>query len=117
MKFADAIDVAVDQANKAIGTFRHGCVIMNGRKVVAVGNNHRRKHIGTFSVHAEMDAIWKMPCNESFDNLKAIVIRINREGHLVYSKPCEMCQKTLQDNGIRCVAYSTHNGHVVVEKI
>jgi pyrimidine deaminase RibD-like protein len=87
MRLCEAIDEAISCAEQADQPFRHGCVIMSGKKMVSNGFNHVRKNIGTYSVHAEMDALWKLN-TDAYDNLKAVIVRVSKTGYLGNSRPC-----------------------------
>lgn len=117
VKLIEAIDLAIEQAQKSSGPFRHGCVIMSGKNVISKGNNHVRNKIGTLSVHAEMDAIWKMD-SEQYSNKKAVIVRIsNAETKLANSRPCHMCMNLLKQNGISTIVFSTSSGKIQMEQI
>lgn len=53
-------------------------------------------------MHAELDAIRKLPSNINYRRLKLLVIR---EG-LKLSKPCHRCHKVLNALGIKKIYYS-----------
>ncbi|AGE54171.1 cytidine and deoxycytidylate deaminase [Paramecium bursaria Chlorella virus NY2B] len=113
----EAVSIAINQANRSTGNFRHGCVILSGKKIIAEGHNHMRRDIGTFSVHAEMDGLWKIYDSDLYDNLKAVVIRITTTGKLANSRPCEMCMAALRQHKIETIVYSTACGRLKMEKI
>lgn len=46
-------------------------------------------------------------------NWKIVVLRINREGRILLSKPCRNCQKILDAVGLNNVYYSNDNGEFV----
>lgn len=116
MKLVDAIDVAIEQAKKSSGPFQHGCVIMGGKNIISKGNNHVRQNIGTLSIHAEMDAVWKM--DSDHPNKTAIIVRISSSGSkLSSSRPCHMCMGTLKQHGIQRIVYSTSVGNLKIERI
>lgn len=116
MRLSEAIDEAICCAEQVDEPFRHGCVIMSGRKMISSGYNHTRKQIGTYSIHAEMDALWNMD-SDAYDNLKAIVVRVSKTGVLGNSRPCSMCYNALKQHGVKCVVYSSVGGKIVMEKI
>jgi len=117
VKLIEAIDLAIEQAQKSSGPFRHGCVIMSGKNVISKGNNHFRNKIGTVSVHAEMDAIWKMD-SDQYSNKKAVIVRISSaETKLANSRPCHMCMNLLKQNGISTIVFSTSSGKIQMEQI
>ncbi|ABT14670.1 hypothetical protein NY2A_B271R [Paramecium bursaria Chlorella virus NY2A] len=113
----EAIESAIEQANRSSGPFKHGCVIMSGKKIIATGNNHTRRDIGTFSIHAEMDALWRISDSDLYDNMKAVIIRVTNTGKLANSRPCEMCMAALKQHNIRTIVYSTTCARLKMEKI
>lgn len=117
VKLIEAIDIAIEQARKSNGPFKHGCVIMSGKNVISKGNNHVRNKVGTLSIHAEMDAIWKVD-SDQYSNKKAIVIRLSNAGtKLANSRPCSICMGLLKQHGIATIAYSTASGSIQLEQI
>ena len=62
-------------------------------KVLAYGINHYSildYNIG-ISTHAEVSAINKLPSTRKIQNIDIFVLKIDRNGKLGYSKPCENC--------------------------
>jgi tRNA(Arg) A34 adenosine deaminase TadA len=117
VKLIEAIDLAIDQAKKSSGPFKHGCVIMSGKNIVSKGNNHIRTKVGTLSIHAEMDAIWKMD-SDQYSNKKAVIVRLSNGGtKLSNSRPCSICMGLLKQHGINTIAYSTASGKIQLEQI
>ena len=118
VKLIEAIDIAVEQAKKSSGPFKHGCVIMAGKNIVSKGNNHVRRNIGTLSIHAEMDALWKIMDSEQYSNKKAVIVRLSNAGtKLANSRPCSICMGLLKQHGISTIAYSTASGKIQMEQI
>ena len=117
VKLIEAIDIAVEQAKKANGTFKHGCVIMSGKNVISKGHNHVRNQVGTLSIHAEMDCLWKMD-SDQYSNKKAVIVRLsNADTKLANSRPCSMCMGLLRQHGVSTIAYSTSAGTIKIERI
>lgn len=116
MRLSEAIDEAIECAKNAQEPFRHGCVILSGRKMVSSGFNHTRRQIGTFSVHAEMDALWCLD-SDNYDNLKAVIVRVSKTGYLGNSRPCDMCMAALRQNNVKTIVYSTVGGKICMERI
>lgn len=62
-------------------------------------------------LHAETDLISRLWGKYYIDeNLKMIVIRLNKRGELRYSKPCKNCSKIIRALGIKKVCWSIDNG-------
>lgn len=117
-KLAEAIDIAVEQARKSNGPFKHGCVVMSGKNVIAKGHNHIRRNIGTLSIHAEMDSVWKIMDSDQYSNKKAVIVRLsNGATKLANSRPCSICMGLLKQHGITTIAYSTASGSIQLEQI
>lgn len=59
-------------------------------------------------VHSESHLVSKLlDCYNTIDtNLSVVVIRINRQGRILLSKPCENCQKILNAVGLNKVYWS-----------
>ena len=62
--------------------------------------------------HAESHLISKLlDCYNTIDsNWSIVVMRINRKGLILGSKPCENCDKLLNAVGLNTIYYSTDNG-------
>lgn len=115
----EALETAIHQASKSVEQFRHGAVVMQGAQILAVGRNRNDNPCGLWSIHAEMDALWKLG-PEPPRPLHVVVVRLKhprpddrhaaRHGHwheLGLSRPCPACQKLLRRKGVRRVTYST----------
>jgi len=116
-RLSEAIELAIEQANRSAAPFKHGCVILSGKKIISEGYNHTRKNIGTFSVHAEMEALWKIYDTELYENKKAVIIRVSPSGKLANSRPCTICMTALKQHGVKTIVYSTPCGRIHMEKI
>ena len=61
--------------------------------------------------HAETDLVSKLWGRHYIDSrLKIVVIRLNKNGQLRQSKPCERCSKILKALDVNQVWWSTENG-------
>ena len=62
-------------------------------------------------LHAETDLISRLWGKYYIDeNLKMVIIRLNKRGELRYSKPCSNCSKIIRSLGIKKVWWSIDNG-------
>ena len=62
---------------------------------------------GFFSYHAEINAMRKVGfCKRILKGATLYVVRINTNGELVMSKPCERCEKICKKYGVK-VYYSS----------
>ena len=125
----------------------HISCLVTGGKTRSIGWNHNRSTNSNkplFSIHAEQHSILKelnkskeyslkkiikdsgkIPKNTKikkdvkkiFRNTGAIVIRLNKNGELVNSKPCIKCLSYYKFCGIKYVIYSNNQGDMIKEKI
>ena len=58
-----------------------------------------------------------MNSKEKRKNYDILVIRINREGKLCNSRPCNQCIITLKNIGVKKVYYSNDDGKIIHEKL
>lgn len=91
---------------------RHGAVIVKGKDIISEGFNHKRWHLyHKLSVHAEVDALSKLPHKKKLlSQCDMYVVRIGNEAMgrpLKFSKPCSDCTKAILKSGLRRVFYST----------
>ena len=96
---------AVRQATLSVETFKLGAALCIGRRVVAVGRNRNANACGLASVHAEMDALWKVCAVPK--NARLVVVRLRRDQDFGCSRPCQACMAALRRRGVRHVTYST----------
>lgn len=102
-----AVERAIGAACTASGAFRHGAAVVCRNEVVAVGRNHYLDcHPRLHSVHAEMDALMKVPRRLRRKPMSIVVVRVAGDGHLRLSRPCPICQKLLEKFRITKVYYS-----------
>jgi deoxycytidylate deaminase len=89
-------------ATKSPHNFRHSSIIIRGGKILSYGHNHN-------SIHAEVNALNDVWSNKLL-NAYIINFRINREGELRNSFPCDNCVTYAKNKGIRKIVFSTENG-------
>tara|TARA_B100000287_G_scaffold411946_1_gene441888 strand:- start:68 stop:403 length:336 start_codon:yes stop_codon:yes gene_type:complete len=105
------IDEAFNQAMKSDMNFNHGCVIVYRGKIVGKGyNTYINSNCNDkLSLHAEVsaikDALKKISANE-LKKCDLIVIRINKIGNYLNSKPCSNCTNYINKFCIKKVFYS-----------
>lgn len=78
-------------------------------KAYQIGKQFKIKHYQRYPyVHAESHLVSKLldTYNAIDSNLSVIVLRINRQGKILLSKPCENCQKILDAVGLKKVYWS-----------
>lgn len=100
----EALALARREALKSAEQFRLGAAVLRRRAVVATGRNRAANPCGLWSVHAEMDALWK---TKRGGGLHLVVVRVLRDGSAAMSKPCHACARALARAGVRKVTYTT----------
>ena len=97
------IEEAVRQATLATGQFKHGAVLMHGKKVIAAANN-------THKYHAERRALMVCPRhylkNKRAAECVMYVARVNNQGCTALSKPCPACQRVIEAMNVRVVFFT-----------
>lgn len=103
----EAVRRAIDAALTVSGSFRHGAAVVCRNEVIAVGKNyHIDNHPRLHSMHAEMDALMKVPRKLRRKPLYIVVVRVSNDGELRLSMPCPTCQKLLEKFKIPKIYYS-----------
>jgi hypothetical protein len=103
----------------------HACFIYRRNKLLSIGVNEptrpsaiafkfARKYGGRVRfpyLHAEISAISKLIGRHNIgSDLKIVVIRINKSGELMFSRPCKHCRKVLDAFCLTKIYYSTPEG-------
>lgn len=109
----------------------HYCSAFNGNKMIEFAQNNpikmstkafrigKRFNIPKYLeypyVHGESHLISKLldRYNTIDPNWSIVVMRINRQGLILGSKPCENCKKLLNAVGLNKVYYSIDNGNFI----
>ncbi len=105
-------DEAFNQALKSDMNFNHGSVVIYRGKIIGKGYNtyvnSNCKH-SKVSLHAEVsainDALKKITANE-LKKCELVIIRINKEGGCLNSRPCCKCEKYINKFSIKRVFHS-----------
>jgi pyrimidine deaminase RibD-like protein len=107
------MNVARFLAAKSSMRHKHGAVVVKSGRVVGMGYNKSRnhpdvvtdgKHREQCGYHAEAVAIKEAGTNARGATI--FVARINRQGEDLLSKPCELCQKTIEESGLKNVLFT-----------
>jgi len=108
---------------KSTFPYLHICCIIKGDNVISTGvNSERELYSGcTYSCHAETDAIYKLPPNNSkrIKNIDIIVIRVTQL-KLKDSKPCSKCLEhmmKIKGYKIKNIYYSDNDGTIKCERL
>ena len=107
------IEEAEHCALKSDMNFNHGAVVIYRGKILSSGYNyyHDYKFNSNYkeSVHAEVSAInnarKKIPASE-LKKCELVIIRVNKRGEHLNSKPCCHCEKFINGFNIRKVFHS-----------
>lgn len=101
---------AYDLAMMSTERQKHGCIIVSNRRVLGVGVNTFRNNPRTtsqtdgLSTHAEVNALRQLSRTRS--SLTAYVVRVNNDGNVMNSCPCDNCQIWLADWNVKKVFHS-----------
>lgn len=125
-KVAQAIAETSDFISEVNRPIRMGAVIVVKNNILAVGKNSRKTHpiqksynvanaphkTGNAYLHAEMDAIRKLPRWFAESNFQArlYVSRYDMNGNFAMSRPCSSCLAAIKDVGISEIYYTTPDG-------
>jgi tRNA(Arg) A34 adenosine deaminase TadA len=122
------IDCLIQAALKSDVGNKHSAAVISGNMVVSLGYNKHAKLSHVSTIHAEMDALYKIPkqFKKSTRLLDVFIIRVkvvkdacNGPAFFVLknSKPCRHCLMNLAHKGIRRAFYSDVNGVICVEDV
>lgn len=104
MRASAALALASCEALKSPETFRLGAVVLRRSCVLAAGHNRNLNAYGLSSIHAEMDALWKVHVPK---NTTVVVVRLRKDGTWACSRPCAACEKALKKARVSRVIYTT----------
>ncbi len=106
--------------------FRHGAVLFRGSRILNCSANQKRftqfarkfasNDLRFATLHAEIGAILNQP-REKLIGSDVLVVRINKTGSFMNSKPCPMCASAMKHVGIRRVWFSNSIGEIVCERL
>ena len=117
---------------RAIRTYHYAAAFDNNKMIGFAQNNPIKFDAKTFRMgemfnirtykeypypHAESHLISKLlrRYNSICTNWSIVVLRINREGKILLSKPCKNCQKILDALDLNNVYYSNNQGNFINE--
>ena len=116
--------------NKLVRCYHYAAAFDNNKMIAFAQNNPIKTHAGAYRIgedfqlekykefpyyHSESHLIAKLldRYNTIDSNWSIVVMRINRKGLILGSKPCENCDKLLNTVGLDKVYYSDDNGNFV----
>lgn len=105
------LNEAYNQALKSEMNFNHGAVLIHRGKIVGKGRNTyiNSSYNEKSSIHAEVSAIkdgLKKISAEELKKCELVIIRVNRSGECLNSKPCCNCERFIRSCNIKKVFYS-----------
>jgi deoxycytidylate deaminase len=100
---------------------RHVAVIAKAGRILSVGRNRNKTHPEAVvlsangnkilkSIHAELDAIFKVKNKKQLRGATIYVARLGRSGHPGMSCPCKMCQALIDKYGLKRAVFTTDYG-------
>lgn len=121
--FNTAYKIALQNKNKTKS--RHACILVKGGSVISTATNcskrtrlvdyyYKEEHYG---LHAEARCVAKVRRKIDLNGSKAFVIRLDKNGNITTSKPCNNCQKLLYNYGIKKVFYTINNNTYACMKL
>lgn len=118
-KFVNIVERLSKVALQSALNQKHGACLVYGDQILSTGVNKRftvrlNDNVLPLTIHAEVDALSNLH-PKYLKGLDILVIRVNKSGQLVYSRPCNSCIDKLSRKGIRKAYYSDINGDIVYE--
>lgn len=95
-------------------SFHSATILMRGKPIAtarnSIGSRSRGCGYSDQSIHAERAVVKRLGDLSRLDGCVLLVVRINKQGEYLNSKPCHDCQKFLEkcmrEYGLRKVVYS-----------
>lgn len=99
------------QALKSEMNFNHGAVLIYRGRIIGKGHNtyNNSSYNEKSSLHAEVSAIkdgLKKISQVELNKCELVIIRVNKLGECLNSKPCCNCEKFINKHNIKKVFYS-----------
>jgi deoxycytidylate deaminase len=96
---------------------KHAAGLLYNKNIVYYGiNKYIKKNEYYKTIHAEVNLLKSIPFIK-LNGRDIIVIRVNKNGRLRNSRPCNDCIDILKKLGIRRVHYSDSDGNILVEQV
>lgn len=126
-RYSSLFNIAVQEAKQSRCGYKHGAVLFSKKnKIIGKGCNSDDRNYykkGLYpSIHAEIDCIKRSfldkPRKRCRKRLKIMVVRVNKSGDVISSKPCSSCVKhLLRYPMIKDIIYSTKLGKLKIMKL
>lgn len=110
-KIRIGLSFAKAESHKSRGKIKIGCVIIKSGNIIGRGYNNyntspsRRHKVNTWSIHAEVAAINSLK-TAKLKNTTMYIYRETKKGLPALAKPCNGCQKIINNLGIRKIIYT-----------
>jgi len=120
------VNLAIKAAYKSPCCHKHGAVLLNGNSLINISHNsydyssfgerfnRNSKRNWHATRHAEMSVCLNISFKLTF-GATIYVVRVNKKGELVNSKPCDMCQSIMQFCGVKRVIFSDATGFSIIK--
>lgn len=114
-KLDNIIYELINKAKKSDVSNKHAAGLIIKNKVIYYGVNRYIRKYNT--IHAELNIFERLKKNIKRKGTDIIVIRVDKNGELKNSRPCNHCIHSLRKLGIRKVFYSNEHGYIVCEDL
>jgi deoxycytidylate deaminase len=110
-----AIAVAHSHSGIGMGKFRHGAILVHKGKFLSAGFNQYKTHPTLVShtefpyLHAETHSMFRYGMDNIPEGATLYVARVNKQGEVRNSKPCDVCFHFIKESDITLVIYTTHS--------
>ncbi len=97
---------------------KNGGILSFGQNHYPVNTNHFKSHRAS-SIHAEHDAIRKLPFSRKPVKIDLMVLRFTKNKKLCMSKPCDKCVRYMMSDSlkhgyiVKDIWYSTDTGDII----
>lgn len=102
------LEQAIEVAKTSKCKYKHGCVVVNKGKVLAVATNRKvadpETHWRRSHIHAEMAAV--IAAGTQAAGASVYVARVSADGSPANSKPCKKCERLLNRYGVMQVIWT-----------
>lgn len=121
-QYQNIVESLIPIAMKSTVAQKHSAAVVRGNTVLALGFNKHANLTQTATIHAEMNALYRVPkqLRRRMDTYDVFIIRVKQVNSncfvLKNSKPCMHCLQSLLDRRIRRIFYSDENGSICVEQ-
>lgn len=114
------VQAGLRAAKRAVHQQHHmGAVVVQGRRIIAVGRNYSKTHSRSFGpfrqLHAETQALDQ--AGEAARGATLVIVRKRANGSLGTSRPCEACLNAAKQAGIKRIIYANDEGSLVSEDL